>query len=493
MGEKALVQAADSSLIASMKDRPKLFGRHVIKLSYKEINRGNVLEAAGKVLAIYDQNVKESRWLWNYYIGIQPILTRVKGIRPEINNKMVMNVANEIVSFNVGYRVGEPIQYVGRSKEDKVTDGIVKLNNWMFAEEKASKDQEVVECQNVCGTAYRMVLPSQDEDAESPFELFSLNPEEAFVAYSTGLGKKPMMGGTIFEVDGGYEMTIYTTDKVFVIRGKREQIVAGAKEVKVTEIPHALGMIPVFEYPANRARLGAFEIVIDLLDALNTLESNRLDGVEQQIQSFLKFVNCQIDNEGMAKLRELGAIMIKSINQLNADVDTVKNDLDQSQTQTLKNDIYQSILTICGIPNRNGGSSTSDTGSAVIFRDGWESAESRAKDFEHVFKRSERKMLRLVLKLCRELEGVDLKMSDLDMTFTRRNYENIQSKSQVLVAMLGQARVHPKLAFEHCGMFSDPESAYKMSEQYYQEQMKAWTPEQVNEHENNEADTGGAV
>ena len=44
----------------------------------------------------------------------------------------------------------------------------------------------------------------------------------------------------------------------------------------------------------------------------------------------------------------------------------------ETYTQTLKNDLYQTILTICGIPNRNGGSSTSDTGNAVIFRDGWE-------------------------------------------------------------------------------------------------------------------------
>ena len=99
-------------------------------------------------------------------------------------------------------------------------------------------------------------------------------------------------------------------------------------------------------------------------------------------------------------------------------------------------------------------------------------------------------MLRLVLKLCRELEGVDLSIGDLDMKFTRRNYENIQSKSQVLATMLGQAKVHPKLAFEHCGMFSDPETAYRMSEKYYKDQMKAWAPDEVNEHE---GDTAGTV
>ena len=56
------------------------------------------------------------------------------------------------------------------------------------------------------------------------------------------------------------------------------------------------------------------------------------------------------------------------------------------------------------------------------------------------------------------------------MKFTRRNYEAIQSKSQVLISMLQQDKIHPQLAFQHSGMFSDAESAYSMSMKYYEEQ-----------------------
>jgi hypothetical protein len=133
------------------------------------------------------------------------------------------------------------------------------------------------------------------------------------------------------------------------------------------------------------------------------------------------------------------------------------------------------------MPNRNGGSSTSDTGSAVLLRDGWSLAESRAKDSELMFKRSEKEVLRLVLKLCGGLADLNLKLKDIDMKFTRRNYDNIQSKSQVLVSMLQQPKVHPLLAFTHCGLFSDPESAYTMSNEYYEEQMAKWEPVDVDE------------
>lgn len=86
-------------------------------------------------------------------------------------------------------------------------------------------------------------------------------------------------------------------------------------------------------------------------------------------------------------------------------------------------------------------------------------------------------MLRMVLRIISELAGVELKLSDIDMKFTRRNYENIQSKAQVLTTMLGNAKIHPRLAFEHCGMFSDAESAFTESEKYYEEVLKRLEPE----------------
>jgi hypothetical protein len=122
------------------------------------------------------------------------------------------------------------------------------------------------------------------------------------------------------------------------------------------------------------------------------------------------------------------------------------------------------------MPNRNGGSSTSDTGAAVVLRDGWSLAESRAKDSENMFKKAEKKMLKLVLRICRELSDLELGLKDIELQFTRRNYENIQSKSQVLDTMLKNDKIHPLLAFQHSGMFVDPERAYSMSKKYSEEE-----------------------
>ena len=169
----------------------------------------------------------------------------------------------------------------------------------------------------------------------------------------------------------------------------------------------------------------------------------------------------------------------------------VTQELNQVQTQTLVDYLYQTVLTICGMPNRNGGSSTSDTGAAVIMRDGWTLAESRAKDSELMFKKSEHEVLRLILRIIRDTEGLsadiyNLKLRNISMQFTRRNYENIQSKAQVLVSMLQQNKIHPRLAFATSGAFTDPESAYQMSMEYFEEQETKMLERMANQEPNEE-------
>lgn len=445
----------------------EMYGRRVITTDTTELTDKNIVCEVNKAFSTHSLNRSEIQYLWDYFRGKQPILTREKTVRPEICNKIVENRANEIVSFKVGYLCGEPIQYVGRNGDESVSRGIAELNEMMFSENKATQDKEIVEWQMIGGLAHRLVLPdARGSEDDSPFEMFTLDPRDTFVVYSSEVGNKPMFA-VKYRIDSENNRiaSVYSADWYWKIVGDK---------IVVSE-PHALGMIPIFEYPANNARLGAFEIVLPMLDAINTVASNRLDGVEQFIQAFVKFVNCDIDEEQFKALKDLGAIKVKSVDGASADVSIVTQELNQVQTQTLVDYLYQTVLTICGMPNRNGGSSTSDTGAAVIMRDGWTLAESRAKDSELMFKKSEHEMLKLVLRILRDTEGMsedicDLKLKNLSLQFTRRNYENVQSKSQVLVSMLQQNKIHPRLAFTSSGLFTDPESAYQISKEYSEEQ-----------------------
>ena len=446
-----------------------LYGRKVITTDVEVITNENIVYELNEAFSKHSVNRFAIEYLWDYYRGKQPILNRIKQIRPEINNKIVENRANEIVAFKVGYLCGEPIQYVGRNSDENVSKAITELNEMMFSENKATQDKEIVEWQNICGTAYRLVLPDErGSEDDAPFEMYTLDPRDTFVVYSSEVGNKPVFAVKYrINKDNERIASVYTQNGYWKLNGD-----------KIVEYQdHALGIIPIFEYPANNARQGAFEIVLPLLDAINMVESNRIDGVEQFIQSFIKFVNCDIDEETFEALKDLGAIKVKSTDGNVADVSIVTQELNQIQTQTLVDHLYQTVLTICGMPNRNGGSSTSDTGSAVVLRDGWSSAETRAKDSELMFKKAEQEPLKLILRIIRDTSGLSkeiykLRLRDIDTRFTRRNYDNIQSKAQVLVSMLQQNKIHPRLAFTACGLFCDAENAYQTSMEYHEEETK---------------------
>lgn len=465
-----------------------LNGRRMILTDETEVNIGNVVQILRKALPYHWKNRSEISYLWSYYKGRQPILNRVKEVRPEITNKIVENRANEIVSFKSGYLMGEPLQYVSRGNAENIADAINQLNEFVFAEEKPAKDKELADWFHICGTSFRMVLPDEmaGEDDESPFEIYTLDPRNTFVVYNNGLGNKPILGVKyVVDENGVVHYSCYSDHEYFEI----------VESKVVSYDTHILGEIPIIEYPLNMARIGAFELVIQLLDAINLTDSNRLDGVEQFIQALMLFHNVDISSEDFDELRERGAIKFKDIDpQLKAEINYLVSNLNQGETQTLVDHMYQTVLTICGMPNRNGGSSTSDTGSAVIMRDGWSAAEARAKDSELMFKKSERIFLKVVLNICRTLADMDLKVCNVEIRFTRRNYENILQKAQVLDLMLKNNKIHPRLAFEHCGLFVDSDLAYTLSAEYAEEQeqkaQELFEQQQRMKQEGNDDDSG---
>lgn len=445
------------------------YGRKVCYTDVDNVTPDNVVAILEKALLTHDSNRREIEYLYGYYKGNQPILGRTKEFRQEICNRIVENRANEIVSFKVGYLMGEPVQYVTRVGNDKqVADAINRINDFVFAEDKAAKDKELADWFTICGTAYRIVVPDVEaEEDESPFKIYTLDPRNTFVVYHSGLGNKPVMGVRYVKRDDGSIVYSVYTDRYYYEILQPGFLSNGGNALKsvVKAEAHIFGDVPIVEYPANAARLGAFEIVLPLLDALNTVSSNRLDGVEQFIQAILVLKGFDLECDEIKALKENGGLNLPP----EGEAYYLTQELNQTQTQTLVDYLYQTVLVICGMPNRNGGSSTSDTGSAVIMRDGWSDAEARAKDTELMFKMSEKRFLKIAIRMMDALRGISLRPSAIEIRFTRRNYENIQVKAQVLTTMLSNGMIHPYLAFAHCGLFSDPNLAYAMSMEYVKE------------------------
>lgn len=450
--------------------RLNYYGREPIYTDETAVTAENLLDVLQKAFKVHTLNRSDIDYLYNYYKGKQPILERTKEFRKDICNVVVENHANEIVSFKTGYLMSNAIQYVSRDSDVRNVDAVDALNKYMQAASKASCDRVLAEWFAICGVAYRIVLKRDDAEGGdvNPIMAYNLDPRNTFVVYSSGIGHEPMLGVSYIQHgDGSLILSCYTKTEYFKVGYPATVGLNGVGAIQ-ERTEHILGDVPIIEYLQNPARLGAFETVLTQLDALNIISSNRLDGVEQFIQSILVTKGIDlIDDSGekidlYAQLREMLGLNLPA----DGDAKYLTQELNQTQTQTLVDYLYQSVLVACGMPNRNGGSSTSDTGTAVTMRDGWADAEARAKDTEQMFEPSERRFLGIVLRILDATRHITLSNDDIAIVFTRRNYENMQNKVQVFATLRAIESFPPLLAYEISGITPDPTRGWLMEQEY---------------------------
>ena len=449
-------------------------GRRQIFTNETKITRLNVIEVLEKALNVHQANRREEIYLINYLRGKQPILNRVKQVNGEINNKIVVNIANEIVTFKTSEFSGEPIQYVSRSSKNKdVPEKVADINNMMLSEGKQTKDIELAHKMFTCGVGYRLVIhdrgrKQEDYLDEAPFEIYVPDPTNAFVVRVNDVTKRVVMGVTYVyrdEPEGGVIYTVYTDNVTYTIEG-----VPGGLSI-TNETHHNFGMVSLIEYPCNPLRMGAFEVVLPLLDAINLTQSNRLDGIEQFIQAIMVFEGVDITREQFLELKDLGALKLPpAMDGRQSRVYYLNEQLDQSQTQTLVDDMYQTVLQIVGMPSQgNANTADSSNNGAVIMKNGWWHAEARSLETQGMWKQAETEFLKIILKICSDTDTLNgLKISDLEPKFWRQSYEDLLVKTQSF-STLRAAGAPAIQAFTYSHLSKDPESDAMVFDDYQEE------------------------
>lgn len=450
-----------------------LFGRRDIYSSAEEITSDNIIDEVNSALVYHLQNVAEEEYLYWYRRGLQPILNREKDRNEFINNKILQNTAEEIVTFKNGFFLMEPCTYVSRRAGAK--NKVDKLNEYLYRSGKQSADNIVADWFHMVGKAALFVEPGEDD--ETPIRAYAVDPRSCFVVYSMRPGNKPLFGVNVVTSGDELFIDVYTRDKYFKLKGGfsgREVSPYPEKQSIAVELlgeetnrlsPH----IPIIEYRYNSVNEGSFESVIYLLDALNTIRSNQVDGVEQFIQSIAVAVNCQFEEGTTAdKIKEAGMIALTSIGENKADFKILSEELNQEQTEKLVDSIYTQVLRICALPSSSShGRGTYDsTGTAAIFNNGWEQASSAARNCEDLFRQSNRYFDAILVDVLTKRGLIkNLSVVDFELNFVRNETANVQSKAQAAQTMMAMG-MHPELAFKKSGLSNDPVADFKMSEKY---------------------------
>lgn len=443
------------------------FGRKTAYADVEQITEENIISVVGSCIGVFNSNKRIFQYLWDYKNGDQPIRYRKKLVRDDVNNPIVENHAWEIVQFKNGQTYGEPVQCVSTSKDDAVNKAIDRFNDYCKNAGKHSKDISSGEWTSATGTGFKAVQRTR-RGSEIPFRITVPTPINTFIIYSSSTEEPLLAVQELKDLKGERYLLCFSETHEYQIRNS-ELVSLGEKDGdKAKSRPHAFGGIPIVEYPNNQDRISDIELVIDILDAINNMQSNRMDAIEQFVQSWVKFVNCEVDEKSFINMKMMGALVVKSNNGENkADVDIMSQELNQTESQVAKDDLWNNALSISAIPNKQGNTG-GDTQGAVELRNGWDFSKQRAKLKDPYIKDSEKRLNKVILNVIRQAtDGKECNFGtmDYDVQINHSPTDNMQVKAQVL-QMLLTSGIHPLVAIKVCGLWGDAEKVYLMSKSY---------------------------
>lgn len=432
------------------------YGRKIAYANVEQITADNIVNVVGNCIGAFYFNKTIIRYLWNYYKGDQPVLYRTKVQNADITNKVSENHAYEIVQFKVGQTYGEPIQLISRKDDDRINNAVDEFNDYLTDANKQEKDIKAGEWQSATGTSFKAVQITKNGDM--PFRIVAPTPMNTFVIYSRSTEEPLLAIQELKDADGQMYKLCYTDSyECKIVNG----------EVRDWQL-HGFGGIPIVEFPNNHERISDIELVIGLLDAINTMQSNRMDSVQQFVEYWVKFINCEVDEETFEKMKMSHALTVKSINKDNkSDVDIMTQELNQTECQVAKDDLWDNAQSILAIPTRESQNSGGDTQGAVSLRAGWDFSKTRAKQKDPIIKTSEKRLAKVILNVIR-IKDHDLGLTarDFDVQINHSPLDNLYTKTQALDQML-KAGINPRIAVSTCGLWGDAEKVFIQSKPYF--------------------------
>ena len=469
----------------------KTFGRTTITANYTEEEllgentELKVLDILLNSIDIHEHNKIESKYLIDYLYGDQDIKDKVKLTRCEINNKSVENWAYAFQDWKKAFLLGKPIQYA--PLDNVANQEISILNKYNTYEDKDQKDQDLYEDIYTVGRGFRYENATPiTEDDEAPFEILNLDVLHTEVVYSSSIKHEQLL--TFVETDKCYitqnlnpitgkyepqtnyykEYTVYTRNMWYLISDKSGNL----QIIDRKPIIHNIHLIT--EYYFNRKRMSFLELGKDIFDDLNYVENLDKDDIEAFVNSIMVFTNAEVNEEGMEAIKKYGAVSIKSTDQKKASVELLQSRLKSLDTQIYYLRKLSALHSILSVPQatQNGEISNAETGKAVLTGQGFTSSSIRVENEEKAFKKCDRNALKVLLKICRNASDSqikELKVSDIDIKFSRDLSENLLVKTQALIN-LATAQIPPEIRNAVVGLFSDPISVCRMQEEYIKEQ-----------------------
>ena len=209
--------------------------------------------------------------LKRYYLADNNIKYRDDKSDPySADNRIASDWAKYITVFEQGYMLGNPVEYKNENAEiQALIDNFSKQNNEQDHNVAIKTDLAIY------GRAYELLNTFQDVDGSVWVKLYRMNPEQTFVIYDDSYEQRSLMAVNYYSISYGNGhkrdfVKVYTDNAIYEYVDDNQE--ADTLRLKETS-EHFFNGVPVNEFSNNTDRTGAFEAVLDSIDAYDLSQS----------------------------------------------------------------------------------------------------------------------------------------------------------------------------------------------------------------------------
>lgn len=462
-------------------------GRRTLYTDVKEVTDRNIKQILQSVISLHEVNRQEMTFLLEYEGGKQP-LQRVKTTRTDIDIQDIDNVANEITNFKRSYHWGNPITLVQRGEVDSGTNvepkAIALLNECFSAENIRKKTAELSRFVEITGVGYTALeLNVRWKEGKSPFIYSVIDPRYAFVVRSSRYADHRVMVGVTYRVDdmGNKFFTAITENRVYIVENlsktingeplEEEQWNFGDRNGEV----NPFGIINLVEWVRDVDRMGCFERQIPEMDALNIIESDFANDVDQNTQAVWHANDIEPPrDENGEVVQATSGQWVYTLTTDNGRTPFVKPlTIAYDYNGMLNNTITkrQLILQKCNVPQRNDNSGGS-TGIAMSDATGWTQAEVEATKIQGLQEDSKMQEIEVALEIIKispyvKTDSPLRKLRYVDVKPNVKRQKTYEMTTKINAYATGVAHgISPKDMIYAINFFDDPQQVVDDSQKY---------------------------
>lgn len=396
-----------------------------------------------------------------YYKGQHAIL------KSSVDNKVIHPEPKYITRIATGYFIGNPVKYSLVDEESVKNVDIKPITDIFRKQKKSSLDLEIAKDCSIFGVGFELVFMSTDT---KPIPKSTrMHPLTTFVVFNDSVDMDSMFAVNYYSIGQKFYTKVFTSDKITEYVSENPDTLG----TQTTETLHYFKKVPVIMYQNNNDEDGDFEPVINLIDAYDKLQSSRTDDVERHLNSLLLLKGTTIasdPDDAKEVAKKMKSVGILELPEEEADAGFLTNTLDQSQVQTLADNLKKDIHMYAMVPNMTDENFSSNT-SGVAMKYKLLGLEQIVQEKENYFVRGLQRRLKLYRNMMITNNTVrDFDVEDVEITFNRNLPANDLEAAQMINMLATAGLVSKETLAAQLSFVKEPDKEVEKAEAGFDDQ-----------------------